>query len=457
MFSEVAIRVEGLSKCYDIYDAPGDRLKQFVVPRLQRLLGFRPVRYHREFWALRDVSFDVHRGETIGIVGRNGSGKSTLLGIICGTLDATHGCVRTVGRIAALLELGSGFSPEFTGRENVYMNASLFGLTKGEIDSRITQIAAFADIGEFLDQPIKTYSSGMIVRLAFAVIAHVDADVLVVDEALAVGDVFFQQKCLRFLETFKKSGGTILLVSHDTGTVLSLCQKALLLTPDKSIAPRFGSAEEICKLYLEDLYADPGRGRTSHADVPAITSAVDVGERVIVGKVERATSYVISSFNAEAESFGDGKARIVDAGFFDPKGGRLDVAYSEQRVCLKVTAKVICDIVHPAFGFMIKNKAGEYLYTEGTDESFRSFNLTIREGDIMEANFEFDMPNLIQGTYTVNVALAEGFGSDHRQQHWIHDAIVVEALSGRLVHGYCGTHCLTQAIRIRTDASFARL
>ena len=196
-FDDVAIRVQNISKCYHLYDHPRNRLYQSVVPRFQRIIGRAPSTFFREFWALKDVSFEVKRGETVGIIGRNGSGKSTLLQIICGTLSPTSGLVETHGRVAALLELGSGFNPEFTGRENVYMNGSVIGLSRDEIDTRFDDIVAFADIGEFIDQPVKTYSSGMYVRLAFAVIAHVNADILVIDEALAVGDVFFVQKCMQ--------------------------------------------------------------------------------------------------------------------------------------------------------------------------------------------------------------------------------------------------------------------
>ena len=220
MSSEIAIKVENLSKCYQIYDKPRDRLLQML---------FRGHRtFYREFWALRDVSFEIKRGETVGIIGRNGSGKSTLLQLICGTLNPTGGSIHTRGRIAALLELGSGFNPEFTGRENVYMNASILGLTHEEIDARFDAIAAFADIGDFIEQPVKTYSSGMYVRLAFAVIAHVDADILVIDEALSVGDAFFTQKCMRFLRRFMENG-TVLFVSHDTGAVINLCQSGIWL------------------------------------------------------------------------------------------------------------------------------------------------------------------------------------------------------------------------------------
>ena len=186
--NDISIRVQNISKCFQIYDTPRDRLKQFVAPRLQSLMGQVPKQYFREFWALKDVSFEIKRGETIGIVGHNGSGKSTLLQIICGTLSPTGGAIEANGRIAALLELGSGFNPEFTGRENVYLNAALLGLTNEEVDERFDAIAAFADIGDFIERPVKTYSSGMFVRLAFAVQAQVDPDIFIVDEALVVGD-----------------------------------------------------------------------------------------------------------------------------------------------------------------------------------------------------------------------------------------------------------------------------
>jgi lipopolysaccharide transport system ATP-binding protein len=203
---EAAIEVTGLSKCYTLYDQPSDRLKQFILPRLQRIAGRRVQAYYREFWALRDVSMTIGRGETVGIVGRNGAGKSTLLQVICGTLTPTAGEVRVTGRVAALLELGSGFNPEFTGLENVRTYAAVLGLTPREVDARLDEILAFADIGAFVHQPVKTYSSGMMVRLAFAVASAVDPDILIVDEALSVGDLAFQNKCLRRIESFIEAG-----------------------------------------------------------------------------------------------------------------------------------------------------------------------------------------------------------------------------------------------------------
>lgn len=232
--SNLAIQVDGVSKCYLIYDNPQDRLKQAIAGRLHALAksispGRQAPAYYREFWALRDISFTVQRGEAVGIVGRNGAGKSTLLQIIAGTLTPTVGTVEINGTVAALLELGSGFSPEFTGRENVYLNASLLGLSRAETDAKFEEIAGFADIGEFIDQPVKTYSSGMLLRLAFAVQTAVDPKILIVDEALAVGDMFFQAKCMARLRRLMSDGVTILFVSHDIGTVRQLCSGAVFL------------------------------------------------------------------------------------------------------------------------------------------------------------------------------------------------------------------------------------
>jgi len=253
----MAIRVAGLGKCYQIYDRPQDRLKQSIVPRLRRLFGQPEPTYYREFWALRDVSFQVRRGETVGIIGRNGSGKSTLLQVICGTMTPTTGAVETAGRVAALLELGAGFNMEFTGRENVYLNGSVLGLTRQEIDNRFDEIAAFADIGEFIDQPVKAYSSGMVVRLGFAVAIHVDPEVLIVDEALAVGDELFQRKCFSRIETIKGRGATILFVSHSATTVVELCDWCLLL--DQGDLLTTGAPKTVVGKYQRLIYAPEAR------------------------------------------------------------------------------------------------------------------------------------------------------------------------------------------------------
>lgn len=248
MSSEIAIKVENLSKCYQIYDQPRDRLKQFVLPRMQGLIGMSPSQFYREFWAVKEVSFEVRKGESVGILGRNGSGKSTLLQLITGTLCPTSGSVITSGRISALLELGAGFNPEFSGRENVFLNLSLQGFNEGQIWNKFEDIAKFADIGDFIDQPVKTYSSGMYARLAFASAIHTEPEVLIVDEILAVGDAPFQQKCINRLYKMLDEGVSILMVSHDAYQVRSICNRALLLQRGKQVL--FDSSDKVMDAYI---------------------------------------------------------------------------------------------------------------------------------------------------------------------------------------------------------------
>ena len=284
MSSEAALAVSQLSKCYQIYARPQDRL-------LQSLWRGRK-RYYREFWALRDVSFEVGRGEAVGVIGRNGSGKSTLLQLVVGILTPTSGEVVTRGRIAALLELGSGFNPEFTGRENVYLNGAILGLDRGDVARRFAAIEAFAEIGEFIDQPTKTYSSGMLMRLAFAVSVNVEPEILVVDEALAVGDFAFQFRCMERLHRLVRSGTTILFVSHDVGLVKAFCSRAVYLAGGMLRA--VGAAEDVAEQYLADTRdaqraevaaaapraAGAGRIRARFADTGAARSAYGYGEEI---------------------------------------------------------------------------------------------------------------------------------------------------------------------------------
>jgi ABC-type polysaccharide/polyol phosphate transport system ATPase subunit len=251
---DIVIRAQKVSKCYQLYDNPQDRLKQAIYRRYHSLLG-RPLKdYARSFWALTDVSFDLKKGETIGIIGRNGSGKSTLLQIVCGTLASTSGFIETRGRVAALLELGAGFNPDFTGRENVYMNATILGLTKQEIDARFDEIAAFADIGDFVEQPVKTYSSGMVARLAFSVAVQVDPDVLIVDEALSIGDMAFQEKSFTRMKQIRERGTSILFVSHSISAVRNFCDRAMWL--DRGRIRSIGERLSVTDEYQKEMEAE---------------------------------------------------------------------------------------------------------------------------------------------------------------------------------------------------------
>jgi lipopolysaccharide transport system ATP-binding protein len=256
MSDDIAIRVENLSKQYPIFDKPRDRLKQMFLPRLAKISGLDSRRYFKEFWALRNISFEVRKGEAVGILGRNGAGKSTLLQIICGTLAASSGTVTVNGRVAALLELGSGFNPEFTGRENVFLSGAILGVGQSEMNLRFDEVTAFADIGEFIDQPVKTYSSGMLMRLAFAVNTCLSPDILIVDEALGVGDAPFQAKCFKRLRELISRGVSLLFVSHDVATVRSVCNRSLWL--DNGRAEMWGEAKTVSKEYEKFCWRKQG-------------------------------------------------------------------------------------------------------------------------------------------------------------------------------------------------------
>ncbi len=248
--STTAVRVHSLSKCYQIYEAPIDRLKQFLVPKIARVFGQQKAPYFKEFWALQDISFEVKKGESFGILGRNGAGKSTLLQLLCGTLSPTAGEVEIHGRVAALLELGAGFNPEFSGTENVYLNASVLGLSKAQIDAQFANILAFADIGDFIHQPVKTYSSGMFVRLAFAIAIHVNPDILIIDEALSVGDIAFQNKCILKIRELRNNGTTLLFVTHDLSTLQLICDRVVWIQNGRMVM--VGAPVAVC----QDYYAD---------------------------------------------------------------------------------------------------------------------------------------------------------------------------------------------------------
>ncbi len=318
MSSEIAIRIDNLSKCYQIYDTPRDRLKQFVLPRLRRMMGNSPKQYFGEFWALKDVSFEVKKGETVGIIGRNGSGKSTLLQMICGTLNPTSGSIQTNGRIAALLELGSGFNPEFTGRENVRMSCALLGISPEETEARFDDIAAFADIGDFIEQPVKTYSSGMYVRLAFAVNIVSEPEIMIVDEALSVGDMAFQAKCMTALTRIQDDGATVLFVSHDVGAVKSLCSRGVYL--EHGTVRAIGKASDVAEMYIrtmrEEMNGEQQKFIRESKTVESCEPSLEGEQAVKSGDVAFKRSEEFDK-RVAAFRYGSGGARITYAELLD--------------------------------------------------------------------------------------------------------------------------------------------
>ncbi|WP_028489263.1 ABC transporter ATP-binding protein [Thiothrix lacustris] len=431
MSSDSAITVTNVGKNYHIYEKPHHRLWQ-MFPKNQRT-------WYRDFWALQDVSFQIKKGETVGIIGRNGSGKSTLLQMICGTLTPSTGTIDVNGRVAALLELGAGFNPEFSGRENVYMAASLYGLSHEDVDGKMQDIIAFSDIADFMDQPVKTYSSGMYVRLAFAVIAHVDADILVIDEALAVGDIFFTQKCMRFLRDFKRNG-TILFVTHDTNSVISLCDRAIWL--DKSKMKKFDAVKIVCESYLEELYASNSSKITTESSASsrafvAMESFRDVRQDIINQSFFR-NDLEVFRFSDAGEDFGTGLVQLKDAYFTCLNQKAVSWFIGGEVVDLHIVAHSKIKLFSPIVGFLVKNKLGQNLFGDNTFLSYINQRLVVEEGEYFSAAFQFRMPLMPSGDYTVGIAIADGTQESHVVHHWIHDAIVFKSHSDSVSTGLVG-------------------
>ncbi len=434
MYSDAVMEAKNISKVYLLYDKPEDRLKQMLVPRLKRLAA--PVLGNllpslredkprfREFWALRDVSVRLLPRETLGIIGQNGSGKSTLLQIICGTLTPSAGNARSQGRVAALLELGAGFNPDFTGRENVYLNAAIYGLSTAEIDERMEAIVEFAEIGEHLDQPVKTYSSGMFVRLAFSVIANIDADILVIDEALAVGDAYFQQKCMRFLRKFQEHG-SIFFVSHDTGAMMSFCDRVIWLHHGAIKAQ--GDPKEVCEEYLAYLYQKHTGLERETAVVPLEGGGMDIDGRIVDapevgGNIEAMVDDMPAPANARG--FGDKAAEIFACALTDEKGNILNAVYGGELVDLRIAFQVSADLRSVIAGFVVKDRLGQYLFGNNTFATTAKNPPNMRRGETATARFQFRMPRLAPGTYSVAVAVASGTTKDHVQHHWLHEGLI---------------------------------
>lgn len=433
--NEVAIRVNQLGKCFNIFDNPRDRLKQFIAPRVQRLIGTTQRQYFREFWALRDISFEIKKGETVGIIGRNGSGKSTLLQLICGTLTPTTGVIETNGRVAALLELGSGFNPEFTGRENIYLNAAVLGLSKEEVDQRFDRIAGFADIGEFIEQPVKTYSSGMQVRLAFAVIAHVDADILVVDEALSVGDAVFTQKCMRFIRSFQEKG-TLLFVSHDMSSVQNLCKSAVWLGHGqlKTMGPTKEVAQAYLQYTLQEIYGDAAKLAASNT---ALDSADEFKE--VESQVDYGAQAVVHDNIENASGWKTGGAEVISVRLEGLDRSSESVVFEGgERVQMVVTARANQPLLSPILGFLVRDRLGQDLFGENTLPFTAKTPRAISAGEEFSARFIFRLPMLSNGQYAVMASVADGDLYNNVQHHFLHDALIINVSSSKVRWGLVG-------------------
>ncbi|AWH27952.1 ABC transporter ATP-binding protein [Stenotrophomonas sp. YAU14A_MKIMI4_1] len=437
--AETVIEVTGVGKSYHMYERPSHRLWQALAGKRKS--------FYKDFWALRDVSFSIRRGQTVGIVGRNGSGKSTLLQMIAGTLNPTEGSIKVKGRVAALLELGSGFNPEFTGRENVYLNATILGLSRAQIDQRLDSILAFADIGEFIDQPVRSYSSGMSVRLAFAVIAHVDADILIIDEALAVGDAFFSQKCMRFLREFQKNG-TLLFVSHDAAAVTNLCENAVWLQNGRMRLS--GTSQEVVEAYMTEQHV-VGRREVGDAEIVVEKKqrrlASDAPDFRHEALLEAGVSNRIALFQFDPDNvgqeFGARGARIIDVSMTDSQGQRVGVLEGGELVRLQVRVELQQALDNLIVGFYVKDRLGQRLFGDNSYFACRDTPVSGKAGEQVVGTFVFRMPIMPSGSYMVDAAVASGDQHDHTQQHWIHDALEFRAMDETMRFGLVGLPMLS--------------
>jgi lipopolysaccharide transport system ATP-binding protein len=416
-----AIEVRNLAKNYPLGGSQWSRFRHVFSGA-----GLDPS---EGIWALRDISFEVKRGEAFGIVGPNGSGKSTLLKIIAGILRPTSGTIEVHGRLSALLELGSGFSPEFTGRENVYLNASILGLSREETDARFETIERFASIGDFIDQPIKTYSTGMVLRLAFAVVAHVDPEVLIVDEALAVGDIAFRQRCMRRIHDLRARGTTLLFVSHETTDVKAFCDRCVWL--QNGIMQQIGESDEVVSSYLtssakrqiardrEDVSAMPPPA-TAHP--PGLFMTLEPGNRT-----------------------GDGRATILGADLAEHNGRSIRTLVPDQRVALSVSFRVNTSVPSLVAGFLLRNMKGEFII--GTNTARENYPVPpIAPGSIQIIEFHWTVPPLTPGPYTLSLGLADGDVEQFELCDYAEDALAIKMAGGDPVRGYLRLRCTAIAI-----------
>jgi ABC-type polysaccharide/polyol phosphate transport system ATPase subunit len=431
-----ALRVEGVAKQYRIYERPVDRLKESLTRgRLKR---------HREFWALKGLSFEIERGTTTGIVGPNGSGKSTLLQIIAGTLDPTHGAVWVDGRVAALLELGAGFNLEFTGIENVFMNAALMGFSKAETEARLPLIERFAEIGEFIHQPVKTYSSGMYVRLAFAIAVNTDPDILIVDEALSVGDTIFQHRCVRRIKEMQERGTTILFVSHEPTLVRALCSRALLLYQGEMLAD--GAPMDVLNRYQRIIMAREAAYKESEDDTAGAAEREDAGASAYdTTEIERAPLQY-------QYRHGNGDAEVIYAELLDANERPVELVESGDQVYIRLRFVFQRDVVRPVCGFMIRNRHGLNVY--GTNTEQRGLELgAARRGDVLEATFAFNCW-LGQEHYFISVAVHSPDGVAY---DWLDGVIFFRVACAVEMEGIANLNARASARRIGASAELSTL
>ena len=420
---ENAITVTDVSKVYKLYDRPIDRLKESLNPFHKE--------YHKKFYALNNLSFQVKKGETVGIIGTNGSGKSTILKIITGVLSPTTGKVKVDGVISALLELGAGFNSDYTGIENIYMNGTMMGFSRKQMEAKLPDILEFADIGDFVYQPVKTYSSGMFVRLAFALAINVEPEILIVDEALSVGDVFFQSKCYRRMEEIRKNGTTILMVTHDMGSIIKYCDKVVLLNKGNFIAQ--GQPGPMVDLYKKILanQMDSLQKELNQDENPVVEEQKLMKESLTI--------------NTNRTEYGDGKAQIYDMGLFDQRGNLTNLLLKGEEFTIKEKIRFAAEIAMPIFTYTIKDKKGTEL--SGTNTMFEGTDIKpVNAGDEYEVSFTQKM-TLQGGEYLLSMSCTGFEKGEHVVYHRLYDVANITVISNKNTVGVFDMESKVKAVK----------
>lgn len=426
MENEYAIRVRDVSKMYKLFSRNRDRVLD--------ALGLTRKKLYHEHYALNDLSFDVKKGETVGLIGTNGAGKSTTLKIITGVLTPTSGSVEINGRISALLELGAGFNQEYTGIENIYLNGTMIGFTKEEIDEKLQDILDFADIGDYVYQPVKSYSSGMFVRLAFAVAINIEPEILIVDEALSVGDVFFQAKCFNKFEEFKKQGKTILFVSHDLSSISRYCDRVILLNKGKKLSE--GTPKDMINLYKKVMLnqIDTDAIQSGEASEKSTIGAQTLTEQLKNGDTNTTLWRSNYEINPELNEYGDGKAEIIDFAVIDDQGNYSTSIMKGTSFQIKSKVKFHSVLKNPIFTYTFRNVQGVAI--TGTNTMYENKELgTVEEGSVHTCTFEQEM-NLQGGEYLLSISCTSFENGEFKAHHRLYDVLNVTVVSDKNTVGF---------------------
>ena len=433
MSSKISISCVAVEKTYYEWTSPLWRLIYLFFPKTEGL-------FHRHGKVLtrnvfQNLSFEVASGEVLGIIGVNGAGKSTLLQIISGVVKPTSGEVMTSGKIASILELGAGFDLEETGRENIKIKASLLGIELQVLNPQIEKIIEFSGLEEFIDKPLSTYSSGMIMRLAFSTIAHLNADVLIVDEALAVGDIAFQQKCMRFFEDFKSNNGTLLFVSHDLSSIIKLSDKVLMIDPKNG--NMLGKPKIVAEEYLRRQdFSERPRKKTIPKQNSSALLAKNHEQFLFSAVCENSAYITVTEFNSDVEKYGSGGAIITDAYFTGSNQEKIFSFLCQNKVSLVIKAKTHANINEIVFGVVIKDQKGNKVITGGSGNISDLKNISVQGGMNVTCNLDFVFPELLDGNYSIDIAIADGHGNEHLMLHWMYDAITFIVSDSKTVHGF---------------------